>query len=697
MLRTGQHLGAYRIETLLGRGAMGVVYRGVRLSDNQPVAIKTVHTDLLVGPEREAILSRFRQEAAIGMRLRHPLIVRIHDYGEQDEILYLTMQLIEGQELGQLLEQQPTLPLRMNLAIVLQILSALAYAHGQGVIHRDIKPSNILVRRDYTIALTDFGIAHIHGSELTHTGELLGSPLYMPPEQLRGESVDERADLFSVGVVFYYLLTHRKPFVADSLAALMHKVLQEEPAPPSTINRELPTVFDGLLQRALAKRSAQRFKNAREFAAALRQARINALEATVALSAKGEKAKSAVLPAQPDQEQSTIVILTTETLVEQIAALTQQCLMERTTRPRLQQLAEQFDRWFTLKARVPSQMKSNVAGQRLQEWCAGETLTALVKRIHRDAPLPGQVLAEARGDWLELIGLFALLRDAAHRLGLASTLDAARDQMIQELTSAVFHYSNALNRLLFSEDNPQLIRISADFTRLELLQLALEELGADVEMRAMQQTLLLFANQVMSKINALIRQFLDSQDPLARFEVTSLLVEVEEMIVLAERLLEWGAGTAAVEAVGPGGTTMTEFLGSTQALGRLLADELIQQFEQERSRVMEPGESAFVFGQTIFVGRLRQLGLLYRFAARLEPSVQIESLHQLTAEVYRCLDQLTEKLLTTLEMLDPQQSVATTNLLWVRLSVVAELAEQFSWRELHQRILVAIRHRVIAV
>lgn len=694
MLRTGQHLGAYRIETLLGRGAMGVVYRGVRLSDNQPVAIKTIHADLLVGPEREAILSRFRQEAAIGMRLHHPLIVRIHDYGEQDEILYLTMQLVEGQELGQLLDQQPTLPLGMKLAIVLQILNALAYAHGQGVIHRDIKPSNILVRRDYTIAVTDFGIAHVHGSELTHTGELLGSPLYMSPEQLRGELIDERADLFSAGVVFYYLLTHRKPFVADSLASLMHKVLQEEPAPPSAINRELPTVFDDLLQRALAKRPAQRFKSAREFAAALRQARSDALEATV-VSSEGGWAKSAAQPAPPDQEQSTIVILTAETLVEQLAALMERCLTERATRPRLQQLAEGFDRWFALKERTPSGMKSEAAGQRLREWCAGKALMALIERIHHDAPLPGQVLIEARGDWLELIGLFALLHDAAQRLGLAPTLDAARNRIIQQLTNAVLHYSSALNRLLFSEDNPQLIRISADFSRLELLQLALEELGADVEMRTMQQTLLLFANQVMSRINALIRQFLDSQDPLARFEVTSLLVEVEEMIVLAERLLEWGAGTAAVETVGPGGATMTEFLGSAQALGRLLVDELIQQFAQERSRVMEPGESAFALGQAIFVGRLRQLGLLYRFAARLEPSVQIESLRQLTAEVYRCLEQLTEKLLTTLERMEPQQSAATANLLWVRLSVVAELAEQFSWRELHQRILVATRHRVI--
>lgn len=695
MLRAGQHLGVYRIETLLGRGAMGIVYRGVRLSDNQPVAIKTVHTDLLMRPEREAILSRFRQEAAIGMRLRHPLIVQIYDCGEQDGVLYLTMQLVEGQELGHLLEQQPTLPLGMNLAIVLQMLNALAYAHGQGVIHRDIKPSNILVRRDYTIVLTDFGIAHVHGSELTHTGELLGSPLYMSPEQLRGEAVDKRADLFSAGVVFYYLLTHRKPFAADSLATLMYKVLQEEPLPPSAVNPELPAVFDSVLQRALAKRPAQRFTSALEFATALRQARIDALETTVVVSA-GRRVEPAALSAKAHLEQPTIVVPTTEILIEQIVSLTQKCLTERATRPRLDQLAEWFDMWFTLQERAPSRMDSNAERQRFQEWCAGEVLTALAERIHRDAPLPGQILTGARGDWLELMGLFISLRNAVHRLGQAPTLDAARDRIIQELTGAVFHYSNELNRLLFSEDNPQLIRISADFTRLELLQLALEELGADAEKRTIQQTLLLFANQVMSKINMLIRQFLGNQDPLARFEVTSLLVEVEEMIVLAERLLEWGAGTAAVEAVGPNGTTMTEFLESAHALGRLLADELIQQFQQEQSRSMRTGESAFSSGQAVFLGRLRQLGLLYRFAARLEPSVQVQSLHQLTTEVYRCLEQLTEGLLTILETMDPQQAITTAEPLWVRLSVIAELAEQFAWQELQQRVLRAIRHRVIA-
>ncbi|MCP5158880.1 MAG: serine/threonine protein kinase [Gammaproteobacteria bacterium] len=690
MLRAGQHLGAYRIENLLGRGAMGAVYQGIRLDDGQPVAIKTVLADLLVRPERAAILKRFRQEAAIGMRLRHPLVVQVHDCGEQDGILYLAMDLVEGQELGRLLEQRPSLSLGMNLAIVLQVLNALAYAHEQGVIHRDIKPANIMVRQDYTIALTDFGIAHVSGSELTHTGELLGSPLYIAPEQLRGESVDQRADLFSVGVVLYYLLTRRKPFVADSLAALMYKILQETPPPPSTLNQELPAVFDAVLHRVLAKHPAQRFSSALEFAAALRQARIDALETTVVVSSS-RRGRLAARQTKA-QDQATMLISTSGILIEQMTALVQECLAERATGARLDQLLEWLEAWFSSTDRTVDPVER----ERLQRLCTDQSLMALAERIRYDAPLPGLILRNARGDWLELVRLFALLRNASHRLGADSITDLAYDQILRQLTGAFLNYSSMLNRLLFSEDGPQLARISADFMRMELLQLALVELKADAEVRGMQQTLLLFANQVMARINALIRQFLDDRDPLVRFDVTNLLVEVEELIVLAERLLEWGAETAAVEVVGPGGTTMAEFIENAQALSRLLTDELIQHLQQEEGRLMDIGQSTFEAGQSTFIGHLRQLGLLYRFAARLEPSVQIESLHQLTTEIYRSLQQLTDLLLTALKTTDPQQPLVATDPLWARLSVIAELAEQFAWQELQQHSLQAIRQHLIA-
>lgn len=692
MLRTGQTLGAYRIESMLGRGAMGVVYRGADSRDGATVAIKTLRSELLVGSEQTGILARFRQEAAIGKRLRHPRIVRIRGYGEQGDIVYLAMEFVAGQELGRLLERQPNLPIGMSLAILLQLLNALAYAHAQGVIHRDIKPANILVRPDYTIALTDFGIAHVGGSDLTHTGDLLGSPLYMAPEQLRGEPVDSRADLFAAGVVFYYLLTQRKPFAADSLAALMHRVLHEDPPPPSAVNRALPAAFDGVLRRALAKDRRRRFASALEFAAALRRARSavgeTALEPTVIASEPRRLRPSATAPS--DRSDGAKL----DALTDRIGELLRVCVSEQATARRLAELTEGLASWFGLAEQLaPS--SGEIAGwrTRLRELCVGESLATLVDLIQRDAPLPGRAMRQARGDWLELIGLFVRIRDAAVRLGDGQAADRARDGLIREFAGAFLSYAGSLNRLLFSDDSPQLMRISADFMRLDLLQLALEELGAAAEVNRARHTLLLFASQVMSKVNAMIRQFLDRRDPLARYGVASLLVEVEDLIVLADRLLEGGAEASMAEPAEPGGAVLVEFVGNVRELAALIGRELSGQIRDRPPS--GTGETAVDQGQTLFVGHLRQLGLLYQCATQLEAGGRA-ALGDLAAEVHAFLRRLTDQLLIALQALDAgEQAGASAERLWVRLTVIAELAERFGWLELRQRILIATRSRLI--
>ncbi len=694
MLRSGQDLGSYRIESMLGRGAMGVVYRGTDRRDGAAVAIKTLRAELLVGSEQTAILARFRQEADIGMRLRHPRIVQIRDYGERDQVIYLAMEFVAGQELGKMLERQPDLPLGMSLAILLQLLNALAYAHAQGVIHRDIKPANILVRSDYTIALTDFGIAHVGGSDLTHTGDLLGSPLYMAPEQLRGESVDSRADLFAAGVVFYYLLTHRKPFAADSLAELMHRVLHEDPPPPSTVNQALPAVFDGVLRRALAKDRRRRFASALEFAAALRRARIALVgsaeaEATVIVPEPRRARPAATAPGDlPDGAKLDV-------LTDRIGALLRDCANEQVTARRLADVTENLASWFALAEQL-AVSPQDVTGrrERLREICAGEPLAALVELIHREAPLPGRAAHRARGDWLERVRLFVGLRDAASRLGEGQSADLARTGLIREWIGAFLNYAGSLNRLLFSDDSPQLVRISADFMRLDLLQLALEELGAAAEVDHARNTLVLFAGQVMSKVNAVVRQFLDRRDPLARYGVASLLVEVEELIVLADRLLEGGAETA-VAGVGPGGVVIVEFIGNVRELAGLIGQELSGQVRDKPPADASSGRVVDT-GQTLFVGRLRQLGLLYRFATHLEAGGQTALLRDLAADVHAFLRRLTDQLLIALQALEAgEQTDALAERHWVRLTVIAELAEQFGWLELRQRILTATRSRVI--
>ena len=678
MLRPGQTLGAYRIETILGRGAMGVVYRGIGIDDGEAVAIKTIRADLLVGSERDAILSRFRQEAEIGMRLHHPRIVRVRAWGEQDDMVYLAMDFVSGQELGRLVEQRPDLPPAMSLAMILQILNALAYIHQKGIIHRDLKPANILVRQDYAIALTDFGIAHCSGSELTQLGDLLGSPLYMAPEQLRGEALDHRADLFAVGVILYYLLTHRKPFIADSLAALMQQVLHSDPAPPSKLNPALSAGFDAVARRALAKDRRQRFATALEFATALRQARSPApVEATVMVPAGSRSPTPAATP--------TAAAINPDQLVGQIAALVRDCLADRATSARLEQVAAGLNAWFAAADHRP------VERQHLQWLCAGEPLTALAARIQQQAPVPGRVLLEARGDWLELVRLFVLLHHGGQRLGDTQTGDRARSGLIQELTGAFLDYAGTLNRLLFSEDSPHLLQIAADFMRLDLLLLAMEELGAEAESRRVQQTQLLFVNQVMGKVNTLIRQFLTHRDPLARFGVAGLLVEIEELIVLAERLLE-GSATATMEASGPGGAMVAECIGNIHDLSRLLGQELRQQAQEESLQQLgaADGES----NQALFLGRLRQLGLLYRFAVRLglEGDELTAPLREVVTGMHSFLHQLADRVLAIIDQIpELHEQPLMADRLWARLSLIAEIAEQFGWIELRGRILWSAR------
>ena len=673
---------------------MGVVYQGTDTRDGTTVAIKTLRPELLVGSERAALLMRFQREAEIGARLRHPRIVQIRDYGDQDDVIFLAMEFVAGQELGKLLECQPELPLAMNLAILLQLLNALGYAHARGVIHRDVKPANILVRSDYTIALADFGIAHLGGSDLTHTGDLLGSPMYMAPEQLRGETVDGRADLFAAGVVFYYLLTRRKPFVADSLAALMHQVLHEEPPLPSVVNHALPTVFDSVLRRALAKDRRRRFASALEFASALRRARTEMAEAalgsTVVVSGPRRGRPSTT---RSDHLSNPAAL---DELADRIGELLRDCINEQATPRRFHELSEGLVSWFARIEQLAG-FPDSVAGQRerLRALCAGESFSALVDLIQRDAPLPGRVARQARGDWLELVRLFVRVQDVACRLDKGQQADQARAGLVREWAGAFLNYAGSLNRLLFSDDNPQLVRISADFMRLDLLQLALEELGAVAEVNQARQALLLFAGQVMSKVNAMIRQFLERRDPLARYEVASLLVEVEELIVLADRLLEGEAETTVAERVGPGRAAITEFVGNARELAGLIAQELSEQVDDRPPS--GSGTKTADVGQTLFVGRLRQLGLLYRFVTHLEAEGQTALMRDLAGNVHTFLERLTEQLLRTLSALAvEEQAGGLAERLWVRLSIIAELAEQFGWLELLQRILIATRNRVVA-
>ncbi len=265
-------LGKYEIKRELGRGATGIVYEGFDTVIERAAAIKTIQRSLLENPGAEEVFNRFRREAKAAGRLAHPNIVAIYDYGEEDEMAYIVMEFISGRPLSDLIKKSGPFRIGETAQIMLQILDALEYSHNYGVVHRDIKPSNILMSDDNQIKIADFGIARIDSSDLTQDGAVLGTPSHMSPEQISGQVADRRSDIYSAGVILYQLLTGARPFHAENVTAIMHKVLHDSPAPPSSLNRNISAALEEVVLKALSRRPEERFQTASEFRAALKYA-----------------------------------------------------------------------------------------------------------------------------------------------------------------------------------------------------------------------------------------------------------------------------------------------------------------------------------------------------------------------------------------------------------------------------------------
>ncbi len=266
-----QTLGKYQIQGILGKGAMGVVYRGFDPNIARPVAIKTIHASLLDTDMGRELLNRFRNEAQAVGRLNHANIVAIYEFDQDHGTPYFVMEYVEGHDLKTLQKDGRKFTPEEAVNIVSAVLSALAYTHQLGIVHRDIKPANIFITHNNLIKLADFGIARVDNAELTQMGSVLGTPSYMSPEQCKGMKVDARSDLFSTGVVLYELLVGRKPFGGENTHAIMHSVLSAEPARPSSHDKAVPKEFDDVIKKALAKKVEDRFQTAEAFREALQQ------------------------------------------------------------------------------------------------------------------------------------------------------------------------------------------------------------------------------------------------------------------------------------------------------------------------------------------------------------------------------------------------------------------------------------------
>ena len=263
----GTTVGKYRIVDKLGRGGMGTVYKAVDQTLDREVAIKVLNPDLTDAD----VLKRFRAEAVTLARLNHPGIATIYElHHQQDDELLMVMEFVRGETFHDLSDRLGPLAPPQAAHLCMQVLDALGHAHRGGVVHRDLKPANLMITDGGAVKVMDFGIARVLGSEhFTHGGYMMGTPAYMAPEQVLGREIDGRADLYSVGVVLYRLLTGQLPFKADTAISMVQMQISEPPTPIVTFRPDLPAWCTAIVDRALAKSPSDRFQSAEEFRGAL--------------------------------------------------------------------------------------------------------------------------------------------------------------------------------------------------------------------------------------------------------------------------------------------------------------------------------------------------------------------------------------------------------------------------------------------
>ena len=254
--------GRYRILKMLGEGGMGAVYKARDLEVDRVVALKVIRPEYANRPE---ILARFKQELVLARQITHRNVIRIFDLGQADGIRFITMEYVDGQDLYSLLRSGEPLTLERKAKIAREICRALEAAHEQGVVHRDLKPQNIMVENNGRVLVMDFGIAKsMEDTGLTHTGALIGTPAFMSPEQAKGEKLDIRSDLFSLGVIFYEMLTGKAPYVAETAVGLLLKRVQERPVAPIELDQEIPEALNNVVLKCLVVDRDQRYQTAAE-------------------------------------------------------------------------------------------------------------------------------------------------------------------------------------------------------------------------------------------------------------------------------------------------------------------------------------------------------------------------------------------------------------------------------------------------
>lgn len=298
-------IGKYKILGILGKGGMGIVYKALDPDIEREVAIKTIRFDTLTdGTEKDDLMARFMREARAAGKLAHPNIVTIYDVGREKDVTYIVMQYVEGQNLQGLVYSGKKFSCQEIIELMRPICDSLDYAHENGIVHRDIKPANIMIDKSGKPFLADFGVARIETSTMTQAGTTVGTLSYMSPEQIQGQTVDGRSDIFALGVILYELLSGKKPFFGDNISTIVYKIVHEEPQRITEVNQALPGGYELVIKKALAKNPEDRYQTCQQLVSDLENSG-KILEQTLAY----ETDKEASIPARAKRKLSFVLSL----------------------------------------------------------------------------------------------------------------------------------------------------------------------------------------------------------------------------------------------------------------------------------------------------------------------------------------------------------------------------------------------------
>jgi len=300
----GRKLGKYHVVETLGRGGMGTVYKAIDETLDREVAIKILNPDLMDGET----VKRFRHEAVTLAKLNHPRIAHVYDLAREGDSLLMVMEYVRGETFEKLSTRSGPLPLDRAIVLCAQVLEALHHAHGVGVVHRDLKPANLMLADNGAVKVMDFGIARVVGTEhMTNDGYMMGTPAYMAPEQVRGQEVDARTDVYSMGVVLYRLVTAQLPFKADTAVAMIQSQLNDPPTPSRRYRNDLPDWLDNVLTCALAKAPADRYQTAEQLREALQYGLTGSSQSPAPIDALEPVASAADAVALSDEAKAIFV------------------------------------------------------------------------------------------------------------------------------------------------------------------------------------------------------------------------------------------------------------------------------------------------------------------------------------------------------------------------------------------------------